>query len=65
MDGYETCRRLREMYASNMLPIILVTARNRVSDVVRGDNVVFTMRPPLLLMIRHHAQVSKPEQTTT
>jgi len=36
MTGYEVCRRLRRDYSPSELPIIMVTARNRVSDLVRG-----------------------------
>lgn len=36
MSGFEVCRRLRERYPPSKMPIIIVTARNRVSDLVEG-----------------------------
>lgn len=38
MSGLEVCRRLREEYDDNTLPIILVTARSRETDIVEGLN---------------------------
>lgn len=34
MTGFETCSRLREMYDAYQLPVIMLTARHQVSDVV-------------------------------
>ena len=36
MSGYEVCRRLRQAYSPDMLPVILLTAKDRVEDVVEG-----------------------------
>ncbi|MDR2355356.1 MAG: response regulator, partial [Clostridiales Family XIII bacterium] len=36
MSGYEVCRRLRERYSLFELPIIMLTAKNRIQDVVLG-----------------------------
>ncbi len=36
MTGYEACRILRREYSSSELPIIMVTAKNRVNDLVEG-----------------------------
>ncbi|MDR2664903.1 MAG: response regulator, partial [Oscillospiraceae bacterium] len=36
MSGYEVCRRLREKYTLFDLPIIMLTAKNRIQDVVLG-----------------------------
>ncbi|MCP4109065.1 MAG: response regulator [Desulfobacteraceae bacterium] len=36
MSGYEVCRKIRETYSSNELPVIMMTAKNRVSDLVQG-----------------------------
>ncbi len=36
MSGYECCRKLRETYSSNELPILLLTAKNQVTDLVAG-----------------------------
>ncbi|MBN2051741.1 MAG: response regulator [Spirochaetales bacterium] len=36
MSGYEVCRRVREKYPGDRLPIIMLTARNRVEDLIVG-----------------------------
>lgn len=36
MDGYEVCRKIREQYTVNELPVILITAKNQVADLVEG-----------------------------
>ncbi|WP_068606224.1 ATP-binding protein [Paenibacillus swuensis] len=36
ITGYEVCRMLREKYGPNELPVILLSARNRVSDLAEG-----------------------------
>ena len=36
MNGYEVCRRIREMHAPNELPVLLLTAKNQVADLVEG-----------------------------
>ncbi|MEN8220530.1 MAG: response regulator, partial [Pseudomonadota bacterium] len=36
MTGYEVCRRLREQFPLNELPILMLTAKNQVSDMVKG-----------------------------
>ncbi|GEM_PF-762954 len=36
MDGYEVCRRLRARWPASQLPVILLTARNQVDDLVEG-----------------------------
>ncbi|MCP4345192.1 MAG: response regulator [Desulfobacterales bacterium] len=36
MSGYEVCRKLRETYSASELPVILLTAKNRVEDLVSG-----------------------------
>lgn len=38
MNGYEVCRRIRERYGIAELPIIMLTAKNMVSDLVEGMN---------------------------
>ncbi|MCR9143199.1 MAG: SpoIIE family protein phosphatase [bacterium] len=39
MSGYEVCRQLREKYSLAELPILMLTARNRIQDLVRGFEV--------------------------
>ncbi|MDR1947068.1 MAG: response regulator [Desulfovibrio sp.] len=36
MSGYEVCRRLREEYSLFDLPILMLTAKNQIQDVVSG-----------------------------
>ncbi len=39
MSGYEVCRRLREQYSLTELPILMLTARNQVQDMVAAFEV--------------------------
>lgn len=36
MSGYEVCQRIREQYLPSELPVIMVTAKNQVADLVQG-----------------------------
>lgn len=36
MSGYEVCTRVRRFHSVNSLPVILLTARNQVTELVRG-----------------------------
>lgn len=36
MNGYDVCKKLRENYSANELPIIMLTAKDQVSDLVQG-----------------------------
>ncbi|MDX1906007.1 MAG: ATP-binding protein [Bacteroidia bacterium] len=36
MSGYEVCRRIREKHLPSELPIIMITAKNQVEDLVQG-----------------------------
>ncbi|MCP4346882.1 MAG: response regulator [Desulfobacterales bacterium] len=36
ISGYEVCRKIRETYSSNELPVIMMTAKNQVSDLMEG-----------------------------
>ncbi|MBO0322338.1 tetratricopeptide repeat protein [Muricauda sp. CAU 1633] len=38
MSGYEVCEKIRERYSTSDLPIILLTAKNTVNDLVTGFN---------------------------
>ena len=38
MSGYEVCQKIRERYQTSELPIILLTAKNAVSELVQGFN---------------------------
>ncbi len=39
MSGYEVCQKIREKYLPSELPVILVTAKNQVEDLVYGLSV--------------------------
>ena len=39
MSGYEVCENIRKNYMPSELPVVLLTAKNRVSDLVIGFNV--------------------------
>jgi signal transduction histidine kinase/ligand-binding sensor domain-containing protein/class 3 adenylate cyclase/ActR/RegA family two-component response regulator len=36
MSGYEVCQKIREKYLPSELPVIMLTAKNQVSDLVEG-----------------------------
>ena len=36
MSGYEVCRKIREKHLASELPVIMVTAKNQVEDLVQG-----------------------------
>ncbi|WP_319468646.1 response regulator [uncultured Pseudodesulfovibrio sp.] len=36
MNGYAVCRELRKKYPASVLPIVLLTVKNRVEDIVEG-----------------------------
>ncbi|MEL0456605.1 tetratricopeptide repeat protein [Flavobacteriaceae bacterium SZ-1-7] len=39
MSGYEVCEIIRKTYSPSELPIVMLTAKNRVSDLVTGFNL--------------------------
>jgi len=39
MNGYEVCKKIRERFLPSELPIIMVTAKNQVQDLVHGLNI--------------------------
>ncbi|MCH2209278.1 MAG: SpoIIE family protein phosphatase [Lentisphaerales bacterium] len=39
IDGFETCRRLKEMESNSDIPVIFLTARHEISDIVNGFEV--------------------------
>ncbi|MDH3650496.1 MAG: ATP-binding protein, partial [Saprospiraceae bacterium] len=38
MSGYEVCEKIREKHLSNELPILMISAKNQVEDLVEGLN---------------------------
>ncbi|MES3007990.1 MAG: 7TM diverse intracellular signaling domain-containing protein [Pseudomonadota bacterium] len=39
MTGFELCQRIRERFSMDELPIVILTAKNRVEDLVKGLNL--------------------------
>lgn len=65
MSGYEVCHRIRQTYSANEFPIIMLTAKNRVSDLIegfeRGANDYLPKpfnKDELLARIRTHLRIS-------
>ena len=66
ITGYEVCQKLRERYSATELPIMLLTAKNQVSDLVDGLNVGandYITKPvskhELLARIKTHINLSR------
>jgi len=66
MTGYEVCQRIRESFPAHELPVVLLTAKNQVSDLVEGltagANDYLTKpvsKTELLARIRTHIQLAK------
>ena len=63
INGFETCRRLKELYGSACAPIIFITAKNESDDVVEGfsaGGVDYLLKPfqakEVVVRIRTHLQ---------
>ncbi len=70
LSGYEVCRKLRERYPPHELPILMLTAKNQVSDLVTGFDAGandYLTKPfskdELLTRIRNHLHLSKTTQS--
>ncbi|MCA1992389.1 MAG: response regulator [Coleofasciculus sp. S288] len=66
MSGYEVCKKIREQFPANEMPIVMLTARNQVSDLVEGlsagANDYLTKpvsKQELLARIKTHIELSK------
>ena len=66
MTGYEVCEKLRQYFPANELPILMLTAKNQVNDVVAGLGVGandYLTKPisknELLARIKTHISLSK------
>ena len=66
MSGYEVCRKLREQFPANELPVVMLTAKNRVVDLIEGFNAGsndYLTKPfsknELLARIKTHLQLAK------
>ncbi|MBD1944872.1 response regulator [Coleofasciculus sp. FACHB-712] len=68
MTGYEVCKKIREQYSLTELPILMLTAKNQVSDLVEGfksganDYLIKPIsKNELLARINLHLQLSNLE----
>jgi len=66
MSGYEVCKKIREQFPANEMPIVMLTAKNQVSDLVEalssGANDYLTkpvLKNELLARIKTHIELSK------
>lgn len=66
MSGFEVCRRIRERYSIDELPVIFLTAKNQVSDLLEGfssgANDYITkpfMKNELLVRIDRHLEATR------
>jgi signal transduction histidine kinase/class 3 adenylate cyclase/CheY-like chemotaxis protein len=69
MTGYEVCRKLREEFPVNELPIVMLTAKNQLSDLIEGlesgANDYLTKpisKHELMARLKMHLQLSKLNQ---
>lgn len=66
MSGYDVSKRIRELYPANELPIVMLTAKNMVNDLIEGfesgANDYLTKpvsKVELLARIKTHTQLAK------
>jgi two-component system sensor histidine kinase ChiS len=66
MSGYQVCAKLRQKYPAHELPVVMLTAKNQISDLVTGfqfgANDYLTKpfsKDELLTRIKFHIQLSK------
>ena len=66
MSGYEVCQKLREIHPAHELPVVMLTAKNQISDLMTGfhfgANDYMTKpfsKDELLTRIKSHLRLSK------
>jgi two-component system sensor histidine kinase ChiS len=66
MSGFEVCKIIRKTYPANQLPVIMLTAKNQVSDLVQGMEAGandYLTKPfskgELITRIKTHIQLSR------
>lgn len=66
MDGYETCRQLKNDSEARDIPVIFLTAKSEVEDEVKGfdlgaaDYITKPVSPPILLArVRTHLRLKR------
>ncbi len=69
MSGFEACKKIRETYNASQLPILFLTAKNQISDLVDGFNSGandYLSKPfsknELLTRVKAHIQLSQTSQ---
>lgn len=69
MDGFETCRRIKERTESKNIPVIFLTARTETADIVEGfaaGGVDYVTKPfnseELLARVRTHVELKKARE---
>jgi signal transduction histidine kinase/DNA-binding response OmpR family regulator len=71
LSGYETCKKIREKYSETELPILMLTAKNRLEDLMNGFAVGandYLAKPfskgELLSRIKSHLNLLKTNRST-
>ena len=71
LSGFEVCEKIREQYLASELPVIMLTAKNRVTDLVNGFNSGandYLTKPfsknELLSRIRTHLNLNRIHKAT-
>ena len=71
MSGYEVCKHLRKLFLPSELPVVMLTAKNRISNLVEGFEVGandYLTKPfskeELLTRIRTHLRLHRIHQAT-
>ncbi len=71
MSGYEVCQQIRTRFGASEVPVVLVTAKDRVADVVSGFDAGandYLTKPvakgELLARIKTHLKVAKMNEAT-
>jgi signal transduction histidine kinase/class 3 adenylate cyclase/CheY-like chemotaxis protein len=66
MSGYEVCAKIRQKYPPQLLPIVMLTAKNRASDIVIGFDVGANdylskpfVKEELLARVKSHLELSQ------
>lgn len=69
MDGFETCRRIKEQPESKHIPIIFLTAKTETADIVEGftaGGVDYVTKPfnreELLARVKTHVELKKARE---
>lgn len=72
MDGYEVCRRIKQIESLKEIPIVFLTARDQTSDLIEGfksGGVDYVLKPvnrlELLIRIKNHLELSTSKKQLT